>query len=60
VVTAYSPIGSDNSPLLTNEIVRKIAERHAVQPANILISLQANKPNVTGKRVSFCESFASF
>jgi len=45
VLTAYSPLGSDNSPLLTNEVVVKIAEKHKVQPANILISLQANKPN---------------
>jgi glycerol 2-dehydrogenase (NADP+) len=47
VVTAYSPLGSDNSPLLTNEVVKKLAAKHNVQPANILISLQANKPNVT-------------
>jgi len=47
VVTAYSPLGSDNSPLLTNEVVTKIAAKYDVQPANVLISLQANKPNVT-------------
>ncbi|KAF7360443.1 Aldo-ket-red domain-containing protein [Mycena venus] len=47
VVTAYSPLGSDNSPLLTNEIVTKLAEKYNVTPANILISLQANKPGVT-------------
>ncbi|KAF7290947.1 Aldo-keto reductase [Mycena chlorophos] len=47
VITAYSPLGSDNSPLLTNPVVTKIAEKHGVAPANILISLQANKPNVT-------------
>ncbi|KAJ7064908.1 Aldo keto reductase [Mycena amicta] len=47
VVTAYSPLGSDNSPLLTNEVVTKLAAKHNVQPANILVSLQANKPNVT-------------
>ncbi|KAH0580855.1 hypothetical protein H2248_012015 [Termitomyces sp. 'cryptogamus'] len=46
VVTAYSPLGSDNSPLLTNEIVKKIAAKHNVQPANILVSLQANRPGV--------------
>ncbi|KAF7344516.1 Aldo-keto reductase [Mycena sanguinolenta] len=27
VVTAYSPLGSDNSPLLTNEVVVKLAEK---------------------------------
>jgi len=47
VLTAYSPLGSDNSPLLKNETVIKLAEKHKVQPANILISLQANRPNVT-------------
>lgn len=47
VVTAYSPLGSDNSPLLTNEVVTKLASKYNVQPANILISLQANKPGVT-------------
>ncbi|KAF8190372.1 NADP-dependent oxidoreductase domain-containing protein [Mycena galopus ATCC 62051] len=47
VVTAYSPLGSDNSPLLTNEVVTKLAEKYKVTPANILISLQANKPGVS-------------
>jgi glycerol 2-dehydrogenase (NADP+) len=46
-VTAYSPLGSDNSPLLTNEVVTKLAAKYNVTPANILISLQANKPGVT-------------
>ncbi|KAF8960310.1 Aldo/keto reductase [Flammula alnicola] len=47
VVTAYSPLGSNDSPLLTNPIVTKLAEKYKVQPTNILISLQANKPGVT-------------
>ncbi|KAJ7266895.1 Aldo keto reductase [Mycena haematopus] len=47
VVTAYSPLGSDNSPLLANEVVTKLAEKYNVTPANVLISLQANKPGVT-------------
>ena len=47
VLTAYSPLGSDNSPLLKNEIVNRIAEKYSVQPANVLVSLQANKKNVT-------------
>ncbi|KAH7886953.1 NADP-dependent oxidoreductase domain-containing protein [Phlebopus sp. FC_14] len=58
VLTAYSPLGSDNSPLLTNEVVNKIATKHGVQPANVLISLQANKPlhtvlpkSVTNERI---------
>lgn len=44
VLTSYSPLGSDNSPLLKNPIVVKVAEKHGVHPANILISYQANKP----------------
>ena len=47
VVTAYSPLASDNAPiLLTNEVVVKIAEKYGVHPAQILISLQANRPGV--------------
>jgi glycerol 2-dehydrogenase (NADP+) len=46
-VTAYSPLGSDNSPLLTNAVVVKLAEKHGVSPANVLISLQANREGVT-------------
>jgi glycerol 2-dehydrogenase (NADP+) len=48
VLTAYSPLGSDNSPLLKNETVTKIAQKYGVQPANVLISLHANKPMRTG------------
>lgn len=48
VLTAYSPLGSEKSPLLKNETVAKIAQKYGVQPANVLISLQANKPMHTG------------
>lgn len=47
VLTAYSPLGSDNSPLLMNPIVVKIAEKHDVHPANVLISIWANADNTT-------------
>ncbi|KAI5123255.1 hypothetical protein M0805_001344 [Coniferiporia weirii] len=47
ILTAYSPLGSDNSPLLANETVKRIAEAHGVQPANVLVSLQANRPGVS-------------
>ncbi|KAG8928673.1 hypothetical protein FRC02_006618 [Tulasnella sp. 418] len=47
VMTAYSPLGSDNSPLLKNETVTELAEKYKVHPANILISLWANTPNAT-------------
>lgn len=43
-LTAYSPLGSDNSPLLTNPTVTRITDAHSVHPANILVSLQANSP----------------
>ncbi|KAH7928628.1 Aldo/keto reductase [Leucogyrophana mollusca] len=47
ILTAYSPLGSDNSPLLKNPVVNKIADKYSVPPANILISLHANKPGHT-------------
>jgi len=46
LVTAYSPLGSDGSPLQKNPVVVKLAEKYKVQPANILVSLQANRDNV--------------
>ncbi|EJU06121.1 Aldo/keto reductase [Dacryopinax primogenitus] len=47
IVTAYSPLGSDNSPLLKDPVVTTIAAAHGVFPANVLISLQANREGVT-------------
>jgi len=46
VVTSYSPLGSDNSPLLKHDVVVRIAEKYKVTPANVLVSLQVNTPNV--------------
>jgi len=46
VVTAYSPLGSDQSPLLKNPVVLRLAEKYNVTPANVLISFQVNTPNV--------------
>jgi len=46
VVTAYSPLGSDNSPLLKNELVVDIAKKYDITPANVLVSFQVNTPNV--------------
>ncbi|KAJ3859535.1 NADP-dependent oxidoreductase domain-containing protein [Lentinula edodes] len=45
-VTGYSPLGSEGAPLLKNPTVVKIAEKYGVKPGTILISLQANRPNV--------------
>ena len=47
-VTAYSPLGSSDSPLMSNEVVKNLAEKHNVGPANILLSLQANRPGISG------------
>lgn len=47
VVTSYSPLGSDRSPLMTEPIVLRLAEKHSVTPATILISLQTSLPNTT-------------
>ncbi|ODV76608.1 aldo/keto reductase [Suhomyces tanzawaensis NRRL Y-17324] len=38
LLEAYSPLGSTNSPLLTDETIVKIAKNHNVSPATILIS----------------------
>jgi glycerol 2-dehydrogenase (NADP+) len=46
VVTAYSPLGSDKSPLLKNDVVLRLAEKYNILPANVLISFQVNTPNV--------------
>ncbi|KAL1948822.1 hypothetical protein VTO73DRAFT_10628 [Trametes versicolor] len=46
-VTAYSPLGSDDAPLRSNPIVQKLAKKYNVQPANILVSFQANRPGFT-------------
>ncbi|KAI0763166.1 Aldo/keto reductase [Irpex lacteus] len=46
-LTAYSPLGSQDSPLHDNPVIKKIADKHGVSTANILVSLQANKPDVT-------------
>ena len=34
---AYSPLGSSNSPLLTDDVVVQIATKHSMQPADILL-----------------------
>ncbi|KAG8821132.1 hypothetical protein FRB91_002577 [Serendipita sp. 411] len=47
VISAYSPLGSDDSPLLNHPVVSQLAEKHSVTPATVLISLQANIPNTT-------------
>lgn len=37
VPQAYSPLGSTNSPLLKDEVVVEIANKHSLQPADVLL-----------------------
>lgn len=48
VITSYSPLGSDQAPLLEKPVVKELAEKYKAAPSNILISLQVNRPGVTG------------
>lgn len=48
IVTSYSPLGSDASPLLSNDVITKFASKYEVEPASILISYHANQPGRTG------------
>ncbi|GAA5881875.1 hypothetical protein JCM3774_005762 [Rhodotorula dairenensis] len=43
VAEAYSPLGSSNSPLLNDEDIQRIADKHGVRPGTILISYQVNR-----------------
>jgi glycerol 2-dehydrogenase (NADP+) len=38
VVTAYSPLGSSDSPLLEHAAVKEIAEKHGVSATTVLLS----------------------
>jgi len=57
ILTAYSPLGSTDSPLLKDEEVKKIADKHKLGPGNVLISWQVKRgvsvlpKSVTPKRV---------
>jgi len=46
-VTAYSPLGSANSPLPQNEVVKKIAEKKDVTTYAVLLSIWANKDQMS-------------
>jgi diketogulonate reductase-like aldo/keto reductase len=37
-ITAYSPLGSTGSPLMSNPTVLAIAEKHSVEPGTVLLS----------------------
>ena len=47
-VTAYAPLGSDQAPLMEESIVKQLAQKYQVSPANILLSLQVNRPSMSG------------
>jgi glycerol 2-dehydrogenase (NADP+) len=52
-VTAYSPLGSTGSPLFEEEGVQKVARRHKVGPATILLSYHtARRNSVLAKSVT--------
>jgi len=46
-VTAYSPLGSANSPLPQNEVVKKIAEKKGATTYAVLLSIWANKDQMS-------------
>jgi glycerol 2-dehydrogenase (NADP+) len=49
ILTAYSPLGSGHADMLKEPLIEEIATKYGVTPANVLISLQANKPHHTGQ-----------
>ncbi|GAA5825453.1 hypothetical protein JCM5353_003632 [Sporobolomyces roseus] len=57
VAQAYSPLGSTNSPLLTDEDIKKIADKHEVPVGTVLISWSVKREvvvlpkSVTEKRI---------
>ncbi|GAA6015301.1 hypothetical protein JCM10207_008941 [Rhodosporidiobolus poonsookiae] len=57
VAQAYSPLGSTDSPLLKDEDIVKIADKHGVSTGTVLISYQVNRgvvvlpKSVTPKRI---------
>jgi len=43
ILTAYSPLGSTDSPLLKDEEIKKIADKHKVNAGQVLISWQVKR-----------------
>ena len=52
LITAYSPLGSTGSPLITLEEVRAVAEKHGVEPSTVLLSYH-------GKNFIYISPFSS-
>ncbi|AQZ10786.1 YPR1 (YDR368W) and GCY1 (YOR120W) [Zygosaccharomyces parabailii] len=57
VIEAYSPLGGQTAPILSNPVVQKIAQAHGVDSANVVISWGVQKglvvlpKSVTPKRI---------
>ncbi|KAI8099142.1 NADP-dependent oxidoreductase domain-containing protein [Halteromyces radiatus] len=51
-VTAYSPLGSSNSPLLTDSTLQRIADHHHVSVPQVMISWGALRGSVIPKSVT--------
>ncbi|KAI5952793.1 hypothetical protein KGF54_003660 [Candida jiufengensis] len=45
-ITAYSPLGSNDSPLFKNETVLEIAKKNKVEPAQVLISWAVQRNSI--------------
>ncbi|KAI5781531.1 NADP-dependent oxidoreductase domain-containing protein [Geopyxis carbonaria] len=43
LITAYSPLGSTGGPLLQDETVKKVAEKHNVGVGNVLLNYHVNR-----------------
>lgn len=42
ILEAYSPLGSNDSPLHEDPVVKEVADKHGVSPATVLISYQVS------------------
>jgi len=58
LITAYSPLGSTGTPMMEYDAVKKIAEKHGVSGANVLLNYHINRgyavlsKSVTPERIS--------
>ncbi|TFY81272.1 hypothetical protein EWM64_g2738 [Hericium alpestre] len=59
VLQAYSPLGSTNSPLISDETVAKIAEKYSFTPADVLLGWHVAKGRVVIARSNTPSRIAS-
>lgn len=45
-MTAYSPFGSDKAPVLENRVIKEIAQRNGVDPAQVLVSWAVQRDTI--------------